>query len=932
MASEAFETLTDPTRSADGRPPHAVPASEALATVGVDPERGLRGEQVLAIRKRFGFNELAETPPVPLWRKFLGQFTDLVIWILIVAAIISGLMGEWLDTIAILAIVLLNGVLGFVQEERAEQSLAALRKLSAPMAKIFRDGMLRSMPARELVPGDVIDLEAGDNIPADARLIQSFDLEMQESALTGESVPVEKDAASLVETETPLADRRNMVYLGTVAATGKAKAVVIATGMRTELGRIAGLIQRYHPEPTPLQRRLAEVGKYLIFMCLAAVALIFALQLLRGGDLWEVFLVSVSLAVAAVPEGLPAVVTTALALGLQRMVRRNALIRKLPSVETLGSVTVICSDKTGTLTRNEMTVREIVTGGNRYRITGVGYSPKGEFRRVSPDDELFNSSGSAGPEMGDPVEPSEVAELQRVLTIGARCNHAHVSAGDGVENWQVIGDPTEGALVVAALKAGIEANHQVHRAVHEIPFNSERKTMSVAMRDARGQLILYTKGAPEAVLARCSGELCPGGVERLTDSRRREIMEVNFAMASRALRVLALAYRDLPDGQEFEERDLIFAGLVGMIDPPRAEAREAVQKCHDAGIRPVMITGDHPATALAIARELQIATATDHAVTGAQLDALSDEQLSARVADMPVYARVSAEHKLRVIRAWKSRHDIVAMTGDGVNDAPAIKAADIGIAMGISGADVTKEAAAMVLTDDNFASIVNAVEEGRCIYSNIQNILLYLMSCNVGELLLMLLASLVGWPAPLLPIQLLWVNLVTDGLPALALTVEKPEPDIMKRKPRAPGESIFSGRFGLSILVQGSLVGCAALIAFGVVYLNHPIRDEAADRARTIAFCVLVFAELLRALAARSQRLTVAQLGVFSNPLLLGAIGVSFVLQISIILLPFTRPVFQSEHSFTWEWILLPVLALIPVTGIETLKILSQKVHKSDGA
>lgn len=887
--------------------PHTTSRENTLILLHTDDERGLPAAQIAARQACYGLNQLSEAPPTPLWQKLANQFKDLVIWILIVAAVISSALGEWPDAVAILAIVLLNGLLGFFQEERAEQSLVSLQKLSAPMAKVVRDGVLQLLPARELVPGDLIKLEAGDNIPADARLVRAFGLRVQEAALTGESVPVEKDADCVLAVATPLGDRRNTVYMGTVIAAGKANAIVVAIGMQTELGRIARLLQHYQPEPTPLQRRLGELGNVLIVACLAIVGVVFALQMLRGGTLFEVFLSAVSLAVAAVPEGLPAVVTMSLALGLQRMVKRNALIRKLPSVETLGSVTVICSDKTGTLTRNEMTVREIVVGEERFQISGIGYAPHGQFLSESRE-----------------VDPSRARDLHQALTIGTRCNNSRViPQGDGADCWQVIGDPTEGALVVAAMKAGIEANNHEHRVLHEIPFDSDRKTMSVVMRHPHDRRTMYTKGAPEVLLAKCSSELRAGVIVPLSDVRRSQIIGTNAEMASRALRVLALAYRELSNdvAPDYEEQDLVFAGLVGMIDPPREEVKEAVRKCHAAGIRPVMITGDHPATATAIAYELDIGADGNRAVTGQELDALSDEQLADRVDKIPVYARVSAEHKLRVVKAWKARDQVVAMTGDGVNDAPAVRTADIGIAMGITGTDVTKEASAMVLMDDNFASIVNAVEEGRCIYDNIQKVLFFLLSCNAGEILLMLVSGILGWPAPLLPIQLLWVNLVTDGLPALALSLEKPEPGIMQRKPRSPRESMFSLRSGLSILFQGALVGGVALIAFGAVYAG----DENVGRARTLAFCVLVYAELLRALAARSQTLTLAQLGFFSNPYLLGAIGVSCLLQLSVVMLPFARPVFESVQHFTSEWALLFVLALTPVTVIEGVKIVRRR-------
>lgn len=886
---------------------HALAVEEVVARLGTDVGRGLPEDRVGELRSRYGANELAEAPAPPLWRKLLGQFNEPLVWILLVAAVVAGLLREWPDALAILAIVLLNGLLGFVQEQRAGRALAALQKLSAPAARVLRGGELRLLQARELVPGDRIELEAGDHVPADARLTEAFGLRVQEAALTGESAPEGKDAGAVLAPATPLGDRRNMVFSGTVVAAGKASAVVVATGMGTELGRIAGMLQRYDPEPTPLQRRLAELGRVLGLVCLVVVAVVFAVELAGGGRLLDVFLLSVSLAVAAVPEGLPAIVTVSLALGLQRMVRRNALVRRLPSVETLGAVTVICSDKTGTLTRNEMTVREVVAGRRRYHVTGAGYAPKGQFLADN-----------------QPVDPRAEPGLVRLLTIAARCNHAGLRPrGDESGAWEVVGDPTEGALLTAALKAGVQAGDTDRRLLYEIPFDSERKAMSVVVRERPGAARMDTKGAPEVVLGKCVAELRDGTVEPLTDARRQEVLQTGAEMASRALRVLAFAYRDVPEGGAYEESGLVFAGLTGMMDPPREEAKEAVGRCRGAGIRPVMITGDHPATAAAVARELGIAGRDDAALTGKELDALSDDELTARVDCIPVYARVSAEHKLRVVRAWKARGQVVAMTGDGVNDAPAVKAADIGIAMGLTGTDVTREASAMVLTDDNFASIVDAVEEGRGIYDNIRKVLVYLLSCNVGEILLILAAGLVGWPAPLLPIQLLWINLVTDGLPALALALEPPEPGVMRRKPRPPDESILSARLGLGILLQGALVGLAALAAFGTLYAIDP---ENVGRARTMAFCVLVYGELLRALAARSETLTVARLGLFTNPYLLGAIGVSALLQLSVVTLPFARPVFETAAHFGWEWGFLALFALTPVTVIEVAKLIRARL------
>lgn len=906
----------------DSRVWFAVSGDNVLQELAVAQDRGLTADEVTRRREQQGENVLAEAPPVPRWKKLLGQFKDLVIWILIFAAIISGVMGEWADTAAILAIVLVNGIIGFLQEEKAGRALAALQKLSSPMAKVLRDGTLQSVPARELVPGDRIELEAGDNVPADARLLSGFSLRIQEAALTGESVPVDKEADCVLNEAAPLGDRRNMVYMGTITATGKASAVVVATGMSTELGHIAGLLQRSELEPTPLQRRLAELGKVLVLVCLVIVVVIFVLQLLRGGKLLETLLVSVSLAVAAVPEGLPAVVTLTLALGLQRMVKRNALVRKLPSVETLGSVTVICSDKTGTLTRNEMTVREIVTGGERFQVTGAGYAPHGQFLKCRPSQT----------QTSEVLETSEVsargeAELIQVLTTAARCNNATVSPrGDDPEAWQVIGDPTEGALIVAAMKAGIEAHDREHHVLYEIPFDSDRKAMSVVLREPDGSRTMFSKGAPEVILSKCVAEQRGGRAEPLTDDRRRQIMQANSEMASRALRVLALAYRDhsTSDGPEYDETDLVFAGLVGMIDPPREEAKEAVKRCRAAGISPVMITGDHPETALAIARELRIADEDDRVVTGQELNSLSDDALKAQVDQIAVYARVSAEHKLRVVNAWKTRGQIVAMTGDGVNDAPAVKAADIGIAMGVTGTDVTKEASDMVLTDDNFASIVNAVEEGRGIFDNIQKFVHYLLSCNAGEVLLMFFAALIGWPVPLAAIQILWINLVTDGLPALALGMEPPERDIMQRPPRPPLEAVITRKRGLLILFHGTLVATVAGLGFWLIYRGD---DTQLAHARTVAFCVCAFAQLFFAIGCRSQRFTMPELGLFSNLPLLGAIVISGLLQLSAVTLPFAQPVFEVSTRLSSEWLLIGLLALTPVTIIEIVKLAHAALH-----
>jgi P-type Ca2+ transporter type 2C len=884
------------------RPPHASEAADLAAALGADPARGFTPGEAAGRLARHGPNELTETPPPPLWRKLLAQFNELVVWILLAGATIAALTGEWADAGAILAIVLLNGVLGFVQEERAERALAALRQISAPTARVLRGGALRAVAARELVPGDVVRLEAGDSVPADARLLEAYGLRVEEAVLTGESVPSDKEAGPALAPATPLGSRRNVVHMGTLVAGGAATALVAATGMQTELGRIAGLLQRQEQERTPLQKKLHELGRVMLVACLLIAGLVFVLELARGGALGKVLLLSVSLAVAAVPEGLPAVVTVALAIGLQRMVRRNALIRRLPSVETLGAVTVVCSDKTGTLTCNEMTVREVWAGGRRFTVAGSGYAPRGELHAD-----------------GRPVDARSDPALSRALTIGARCNTARLDAStDSAPSWKVVGDPTEGALLVVALKGGIEPTEPI---VSQLPFDSQRKAMSVVVRRPDGALTMYFKGAPEVVLARCVSErLADGRVVPLTDVRRREVLEEATGMASRALRVLGLADRESPqlDGGSYREEALVLAGLVGMIDPPREEARAAVATCREAGIRPVMITGDHPATAIAIARELGIAREGERAVAGPELDALSDAELERQVDRIPVYARVTAEHKLKIVQAWKRRGEVVAMTGDGVNDAPAIRSADIGIAMGVAGTDVTKQASAMVLTDDNFASIVSAVEEGRAIYDNIQRVVLYLLACNTGEVLLVLAAAVLGWPAPLLAVQLLWINLVTDGLPSLALVMEGPERDLMRRPPRPPREPVITLARAGYLLGVGALVALVGAIGFEVTYRGDAAR---LGSARTVTFCVVAYSQLFLAFAARSGRRTFFQAGPFANPHLLGAIAVSALLQLAAVALPVTHRVFETTSHPALEWVLVFGLALVPVTLVELAKL-----------
>ena len=900
---------------------HAIPLENLVQQLATDALRGLSVEEAARRLAKDGPNVLEEPLAVPWWRTFLAQFRELVIWILIAAAAIAGAMGDWADTAAIVAIVLVNAVIGFLQEDRAQRALAALRGMSNPLARVVRDGVPRPIPTRGLVIGDRIEIEAGDHVPADARLVEAFSLTAQESALTGESLPVEKRVGAAQSADTPLGDRDSLLHAGTVVATGSGAAIVVATGMATELGRIAGLIEHAPPEPTPLQKRLASLGRILIAVCLVVVGLIFVVEVVRGGGVRrlvetgrfaDLLLRSVSLAVAAVPEGLPAVVTLVLALGLQRMVRRNALVRRLPSVETLGSVTVICADKTGTLTRNEMTVRDVVTAERHYAVSGAGYDPRGEFRA------------------DDGGDPAADPDLRRLLEIAAQCTTATVTpAADG--GWRVVGDPTEGGLIVAAIKAGVADHRTSVPTLFEIPFDSDRKRMSVVVPAADGGRLLATKGAPEALLPCCTAEQRVGEVVPLTEKRRGEIIVAAAGLAGRALRVLSFAWRAMPHAEPLDgtpdgvERDLVFVGLVGMIDPPREEAKVAVERCRSAGIRPVMITGDHPATALAVGRELGLAAATSQAVTGLEIDTLDDAALATVAAEAAVYARVSPEHKLRIVRALQRLGHVVAMTGDGVNDAPAVKAADIGIAMGITGTDVTREAADMVLTDDNFASIVAAVEEGRGIYDNIQKFMHYLLSCNAGEVLLMLVAAVAGWPAPLAAIQILWLNLVTDGLPALALGVEPPEPDIMRRPPRPPDEAVIPWRRGLEIVVHGSLVAAVCVAAF---WLSWGGDDARLEHARTVTFCVAAFAQLLFAIACRSDRRTTLQLGFFGNPALLLAVTLSALLQVAVVTLPPTQPVFEVVAGGpSRDWPLVLGLAIVPLAAVEASKLVAATVR-----
>lgn len=879
---------------------------ETVSSLKSDLSKGISSEEARQRIIKYGPNQLKEKKGRSPFSVFFDQFKDFIIWVLIGAAFVSGFLQEWVDAVAIIAIVILNAILGFIQEYRAEKALAALKKLSSPSSKVIRDGQHKMIPSNELVPGDLIELEAGDNIPADSRIVwQTANFSCLEASLTGESTPVAKTTLALDEKEIPLADRANMVYMGTSVASGKARAVVTATGMETELGRIAGMIQGIEEESTPLQKKLEQFGKWIVYLCFVLVGLVFLLEWLRGGKIIDVFLTAVSLAVAAIPEGLPAVVTIALALGVQRMVKRHALIRKLPSVETLGCATVICSDKTGTLTKNEMTVQAVFADNSLFKVTGIGYEPKGEI--------LFNNRK---------VGPSEYPGLNRSLICGTLCNGAQLIKGDS--GYKIFGDPTEAAILTAAAKTGIwkEELEKAYGFVEEIPFDSDRKKMTIIRKD-KDRVTAFVKGAPDVLLGDCSKIEEKGNVRALTDDDRKRILDANNDLANQALRVLAVAYRTLNGAlAKYEavaiETDLVFAGLIAMIDPPREEVKLAMKACKTAGIKTVMITGDHKNTAVAIARELGFFTKDSIALTGEELDKLGDVEFDNEVERIPVYARVSPEHKLRIVRAWRKKGEVVAMTGDGVNDAPAIKEADIGVAMGITGTDVTKEVSDMVITDDNFASIVAAVEEGRGIYDNIRKFVHYLLSCNAGEILVMFVSSLVGWPAPLLPIQILWVNLVTDGLPALALGVDPVDPGVMERPPRKPDESVITKDKAFLMLAQGAFIAFCSLLAFSFVLF---VEKEGIARARTAAFIVLACAQLFHSFNCRNMTESLFKIGIFTNKKLILATSVSFLLQMAVVYLPFAHKVFKTEPLGLLDWILVVAISSFPLWAMELVKL-----------
>ena len=871
---------------------HTLSAKDVLERLETN-YNGLSESKAATRLEIFGPNEIAEFRRRTKLEILISQFKSILIYLLLFAILISFLIGEMLDAFVILAIVILNGLLGFYQEYKSESALEALKRMAAPKAKVVRDGVVKSIYARELVPGDIVIVETGDRVPADGRVIEAINLRVDESILTGESHPVDKFSDPLPE-NTPLADRRNMLYSSTHVVYGRGRMVVTSIGMNTEFGRIAEQIQSAMEEETPLQKRLEDLGKTLGGIVILLTGLGFLLGYLRGIPLLEMLMTSISLAVSAVPEGLPAVVTIALSIGVQKMAKRNAIVKRLSSVETLGSVTVICTDKTGTLTRNEMTVREIRTLKRVYNVTGSGYRPEGGF--YSDGKEIKNDK-----------------DLELLLTAGVLCNTSElIKEGD---EWRIFGDPTEGALLVAGAKYGLWRNllKEKFEYISEIPFDSARKRMSSIYRTGN-RIIAFIKGAPETLLPLSKFALIDGEVKKLSSSEKEELFNAASEMANQALRVLAIAYRELPKNYDNEdvERDIIFVGLVGMIDPPREGVKEAISVCKKAGIKPVMVTGDHKLTAVAIARMIGLIEEGDLVVSGPELDKRSDKQLLEEIERISVFARVSPGHKLRIIRAYKAKGHIIAMTGDGVNDAPAVKSADVGIAMGQRGSDVTREAADIVLSDDNFVTIVNAVEEGRGIYCNIRKFVRFLLSCNFDEIAIIASSILLGLPVPLTPIQILWINIVTDGAPALALGVDPPDPDLMERPPRDPKEGILNGMWRF-------FVAAFILQTLGTISIfYYALQEYSLAEARTMAFTTAVFFELAAVFNCRSERYNPFKIGFSTNRKLLFSVFLSVFFQIMVIYLPFLQILFDTAPLSLEEFIMcilvgfLPGLMLIP--------------------
>ncbi len=905
---------------------HRINVDEAVAQLETRVQSGLDPAEAEQRIEKYGPNELIDRGIKSPWKILWEQLTEVMVLILLVAAGISVFLHEYIDAVVILIIVILNAILGFTQEYKAEQAMAALKKMAVPRVKVRRGGKTLILEARQLVPGDIIQLDAGDAVPADSRLVEAVNLRIMEAVLTGESEPVEKITDALDSENLAIGDRRNMAFMGTVTTFGRGLALVTTTGMQTELGKIADLIQTVGNEPTPLQKRLAQLGKGLAVAALVIVGIVFALGLARGEEFRNMLLTGISMAVAAIPEGLTAVVTIALALGAQRMLQRRALIRKLPAVETLGSVTVICSDKTGTLTENRMTVTMVDVAGNRVNFL----------------EEVKEYAPRFTPEVTDHPVQGMSSALGLMLVGGALCNDAILEElpGDPV-SFSAVGDPTEGALVIAAAKIGLwkqDLNKSMPR-IAELPFDSDRKRMTTVHKlDLQHQpdilqpsrnifnlekitpFLSITKGSVDGLIDISNQIWVNNQAIALDEEWRERIETANADMAKKGMRVLGIGYRfcdepiDTASGKPLEE-DLTFIGMIGMIDPARPEVRDAVHVAKGAGVRPIMITGDHPLTALHIAKELDIADAESIALTGQDLAKMDIEDIKARVDHVSVFARVSPEHKLKIVQALQEKGNIVAMTGDGVNDAPALKKANIGVAMGITGTDVSKEASDMILLDDNFATIVAAIEEGRRIYDNIRKFIKYALTSNFGEVLVMLIGPFIGFPLPLTPLQILWVNLVTDGLPGLALTVEPVEPGTMKRKPHAPSESIFARGLGIDIILIGVLLAAVSLAAgFFSRATGHP------DNWQTMIFTTLTMAQMGNVMAVRSDVASTFKIGFFANRTLIGAVLLTMILQLAVIYVPFLQTIFNTRALPVTDLLVSLGLSAVLFFGVEIIK------------
>lgn len=858
--------------------------NEILKDLDVDEKNGLSSTEALRRLEKYGKNKLETKKKKTLFKQFLSQLKDVMIYILIIAAIISAFLGEISDALIILLVIIINAVIGVVQESKAEKALDALKELSTPKALVKRDGSLKEILSEDIVPGDIVIIDAGRYIPGDLRLIDTANLKIEESAFTGESVPSEKDASFLPDKEIPIGDQNNMAFMSTLATYGRGVGVVVGTGMNTEIGKIAKMIEQEENDETPLQKKLSELGRILGFLAVGICILIFIISFFQGRDLLEMFLTSISLAVAAIPEGLPAIVAIVLALGVQRMVKKNAIIRKLPAVETLGSVSIICSDKTGTLTQNKMTVTTVYTNDS--------YIKESEFNLNDNESKLL-------------------------VDCMVLCNDATYS-----EKSQT-GDPTEIALLESPFKLNIlkEKLEKEFKRIDEIPFDSDRKLMTTVNLVDNKKARVFTKGALDSILSICNKISINGKLLDFTKEYKAKVLENSNIMSDKALRVLAFAYKDISKENivlDSLEKDLVFIGMVGMIDPPRLEVKDSIKLCKSAGITPVMITGDHKNTAFAIANELGIAEGISQAITGHEIDKFKEEEFNEKIINYRVFARVSPEHKVKIVKAFKSHGNIVSMTGDGVNDAPSLKAADIGVAMGITGTDVSKGASDMILTDDNFSTIVSAVEEGRKIYLNIKKSIVFLLSCNLGEILTLFTAILLNWNSPLQPIHILWVNLITDSFPALSLGVDKTKEDVMNNPPRNPKESIFVKSDKVQLIINGVLIGGITLFAFK---LGERLYPDSLIHAQTMAFVVLSVSQLFLSLSLRSNTKSAFSLGLFSNKYLVYSILLGIFLQVIIISISFIANIFKVTPLLLYDWIVVILVSLIPFVINEILKL-----------